>query len=82
MGSLAASRPAGTTLVIKASGMRFSLRTLLIAATVGPPLIAGVYFLLMYAAKMSVTSVSLTLTMFVMVGRLVVLFLERFPKRR
>jgi len=51
------------------------------AGILGPPLLAGIYFLLAYVAKMRISSITLTLATLVLVGRLFVLVLERFPRR-
>ena len=62
--------------------MKYSLRTLLIAAMVAPPVLAGMYFFVKYAVKIGFMSVGLSLALLVMVGRLVLLFVERFQKPR
>lgn len=62
--------------------MKYTLRTLLITAVVTPPLLAGIYFFVMYAVKNGIMSVGFSLAMLVLVGRLVLLFMERFGKPR
>jgi hypothetical protein len=63
------------------SGMKYSLRSLMIVVLVGPPLLAGAYFFLVYVSRLPSTSVVFTLATLVMVGRLVLVVMERMPRR-
>jgi hypothetical protein len=61
--------------------MKYSLRSLMIAVLVGPPLLAGAYFFLVYVSRLPSTSVVFTLTTLVMLGRSVLVVMERMPRR-
>jgi hypothetical protein len=62
--------------------MKYSLRSLMIVAAIGPPLLAGAYFFLVYVAELGSASAGFLLATLVMVGRMVSVAIERMPRRR
>ena len=61
--------------------MKYSLRSLLLTAAIGPPVIALVYVLVQFLASRQPAAVAGVLALLVIGGRLVMVFMER-PKRQ
>ena len=61
--------------------MKYSLRSLLITAMIGPPIIALVYLVVQFLASRNPAAVAGALALLVLAGRLVMVFMERFPRQ-